>query len=154
MLDELFQVDATLDGKGRLVLPARLRKKMDAQDTRTIVLMYYPGMSVFGFTVPEWKRQVVSRLANADPFNPKVMAFAHGMVAGASTVDVDSQGRVLIPPKLRRKAGLSRHVVLQAFLDRLEIWDAERWAERETEAEAEAPTLGGIPSIGAQGEAS
>ena len=141
MLEELFQVDATLDGKGRLVLPARLRKKMEMFDIHTIVLLFVPGMSIFGFTLDEWKRQVVGRLADADPFNPQVMTFAHGMLAGATTVDVDAQGRVLIPPKLRQKAGLVRNVVVQALMGRLEIWDAEQWAERERLAEAARRTL-------------
>lgn len=152
MLGELFQVDVTLDGKGRLVLPARLRKKLDAAGLTTLILMYVPGMSIFGFTEEEWQRQVVGRLKNADPFNPKVMTFAHGMIAGASTVDVDSQGRILIPPKLRDKAGLHRAIVLQGLMDRIEIWDAERWQAREREAEAETPSLGGIPNAG-QGSA-
>lgn len=151
MLGELFQVDATLDGKGRLVLPARLRKKLEAANLQTIVLMYMPGMSIFGFTEDEWERQVVSRLANADPFNPKVLTFTHGMIAGASRVDVDSQGRVLVPPKLREKAGLTRDIVMQGLMNRIEVWDAARWAAREAEAESEAPRLGGIPLAQAGG---
>jgi len=145
VLGELFQVDATLDGKGRLVLPARLRKKLESANLRTLVLMYMPGMSIFGFTEEEWDRQVVSRLSDADPFNPKVLTFTHGMIAGATTVDVDSQGRVLVPPKLREKAGLTRDIVMQGLMNRIEVWDATRWQAREAEAEAEAPHLGGIP---------
>lgn len=145
MLGELFQVDATLDPKGRIVLPARLRKKLEASGIQSLVFMCYPGLSIFGFTPQEWERQVESRLANADPFNPEVLTFAHGLLAGASSVDIDGQGRVLLPPKLREKAGLDRKVVVQAFLGRLEIWDADRWSAREQAAEAGVPSLGGTP---------
>lgn len=145
MLGELFQVDATLDPKGRIVLPARLRKKLEASGIDSLVFMCYPQLSIFAFTPEEWDRQVAGRLTNADPFNPQVLTFAHGLLAGASSVDIDGQGRVLIPPKLREKAGLDRKVVVQAFMGRLEIWDADRWAERERAAEEGVPSLGGTP---------
>jgi MraZ protein len=145
---EFFQVDSTLDEKGRLLLPARLRKKLAAAGIDTLVFLYYPGMGIFGYTPDEWHRQVVGRIQDADSFHPDVLTFVHGLVAGAATVEVDKQGRLLIPPKLRAKAGIDRAIILQALMGRLEVWDARRWAEREAAAEAAVPALHGTPSVG------
>jgi MraZ protein len=148
MLDELFQVDTLLDEKGRLILPARLRKKLTAQGITTLVLMNVPGMGLFGFTPEDWRAQVLSRIDGNDLLARHALTVAHGLIAGAHTVDVDGQGRVLIPPKLRAKAGLEKTIVLQALLGRIEIWDAERWARREAAAEAAVQDVDGLSGQG------
>lgn len=148
MLGEFFQVDTTVDEKGRLILPARLRKKLTGNSISSLVLMYYPGMAIFGFTPKDWEEKVVSRVSQADFLSSPALTLAHGLIAGANSVDIDGQGRVLLPPKMRAKAGLGKNIVLQSFLGRIEIWDADRWAAREAAAEAAVPELGGLSSIG------
>jgi MraZ protein len=56
------------------------------------------------------------------------------LLAGAQSVEIDGQGRILIPPKMRDEAGLDRALVLQTVGERLEIWAADRWAARLAEA--------------------
>lgn len=57
------------------------------------------------------------------------MIFAH-----AADCDPDAQGRILIPADLRQKAGLNKEVIVVGSFDRVEIWDAQRWARMEEEA--------------------
>jgi len=136
VLDEHFQVFVKLDPKGRLVLPIRLRKKLAAFDIKTLHFAYHPRMSIIAFTPEKWKEQVESKLDGADIFDPRAMAFSHTVMAASCTVDVDRQGRLLIPPTLRARAGLERELVMHTVPGRLEIWAADRWEKRIEDAEA------------------
>jgi MraZ protein len=145
---EFFQVDSTLDEKGRLLLPARLRKKLAAAGIDTLYFLYYPGMGLYGFTFEEWQKQVMSRIQGKDAFDPEVLSYVHGVLAGATSVEVDGQGRLLIPPKLRTKAGIEREVVMHGVVDRLEVWNPQRWADREASSEASVASIHAKPSSG------
>ncbi len=132
---EYLQVDAKLDPKGRLVLPAKLRRRLQADGIDSLVLMIYPNFeAIFAFTVEDWNRKVVEPLDEAFVFDPDAMMLAHALIGGAQSVDIDKQGRMLIPPKMRAEAELDRELVLQTLPGRLEIWSSSAWASRKAEA--------------------
>jgi len=134
---EYLQADAKLDPKGRLVLPARLRRKLEAEGIRTLVFMVHPVLkSIFAFTPEDWKHKVEDRLDAAFIFDAQSLILAHALMGGAQTVDVDKQGRILVPPKMRDEAGLDRELVLQTLQGRLEIWSADAWQARKAEVAA------------------
>lgn len=133
---EYLQVDAKLDPKGRLVLPARLRRKLEGEDIRSLVFMVHPNLkAIFAFTPEDWKHKVEDRLDAAFIFDTQSLVLAHALTV-AQTVDVDKQGRILVPPKMRDEAGLDRELVMQALQGRLEIWSAEAWEARKAEVAA------------------
>ena len=88
-------------------------------------------------------RQAVTRWESGDttPSMDKLKALSYNEVkklralfAYAADCEPDSQGRILIPAKLREYAGLTKEVVVVGSFDRAEIWSAERWAAIENEA--------------------
>jgi MraZ protein len=139
------QFDVRMDSKGRLPLPARLREKLAAQDDPRLVLTAWDG-GLQGFTAARWSR-MEQRFAGVSLFDRKTRAFLMSYVAGAAEVETDGQGRILVPPPLRRRAGLHGDCVVTSYLGLLEIWDAARWERRLEQALADVEAGGGVPDL-------
>lgn len=111
-----------LDAKGRLAIPARFRDELSGGVvlTRGIdrCLTLYP-MAVW---LPLAER--VSALPISDP---DARAFRRLVFADAVDLDLDGQGRILLPPELRAYAGIDREAVVIGVNTHLEIWSPERW---------------------------
>ncbi len=134
MKGEHLHVDAKLDPKGRLVLPARLRRKLQASGIDSLVFMIYPNFqAIFAFTPEDWEKKVLERLDGGFIFDPRIMVLAHALESGSQGVEIDKQGRILVPPKMRAEAGLDRELVLQTVQGRLEIWAADAWEARKAQ---------------------
>ncbi len=121
-----------MDDKGRLPLPVRLREKLTEAGESCLVLASWDG-GIQGFTGTRW-RKMERRFAGVSLFDRGSRAFLHAYVASAAEVEPDAQGRILIPPPMRRQAGLQKDCVILSFLGLLEIWDSERWLAKQEES--------------------
>lgn len=123
----------SLDDKGRLQIPAKFRVELKdgAVVTRGV------DSCLFLYTKRSWE-ELAKRLAALPLSRAKTRAFARLMLAGAMDVEIDGQGRMLVPDYLRKYAGLRRQVVVAGLYNRLEIWDQTRWQnyKRATEKES------------------
>jgi MraZ protein len=133
-----------LDDKGRLTLPAKFR------DALAGGLMVTKGQDhcIYVFPRAEFE-QLARKVADAPFTNEAVRAYQRYLFAGTDEQRPDSQGRISIMPELRRYAGLAKECVVIGAINRLEIWDAERWerylAEHEDSyASAQEEVLPGI----------
>lgn len=134
MKGEYLQVDAKLDPKGRLILPAKLRRRLQADGISTLVFKVHPILkAIFALTVDDWKKKVEEPLANAFLFDAVSLDIQHALMGGAQSLDIDRQGRINVPPKMREEAGLDRELVLQVLNGRLEVWASDRWEARQAE---------------------
>lgn len=140
MLKVRCQARATLDAKGRLSLPAQLRRALEVHRVGSIVFCCFRG-AIWGWAPEDYERTVEDRMAGLDPFEDGVVDFVHAVVAVCEEVQVDRSGRVLLPAELRELAGLDREVRVFSVLDRIEIWDEERWQARFAEARERSPSL-------------
>lgn len=119
----LGEYQHTLDAKGRVSLPAKFR----AETTGKLViskgfegcLYVYPAEDYAAF---------VERLMSRDDFNPQSRKVRRFFTTGAVDTELDSAGRITLPAPLREYAGLARDVQVTGNGDRIELWDAERWA--------------------------
>lgn len=143
MLRVRCQATATLDAKGRVLLPVPLRRAVAELPDRTLVFTYCRG-ALWGLTVEDFSA-IEERMLRADPLGTGPLAFAHAFIAPASDVQLDGQGRVRIPSELRRLAHLEREVVVHALLNRIEIWDKARWEERFRASLSRLEDMDGIP---------
>lgn len=112
----------TLDGKGRVIIPSRLR---DGLGDRFVVTR---GLDQCLFVYPssEWVRleQKLKQL----PFTKRdSRAFSRLFFSGAMEVETDRQGRVLIPQNLREYAGIEKDVMFIGVSNRVEVWSEEAW---------------------------
>lgn len=114
----------TLDNKGRVIVPARFREEL--QD-RFIITRGLDNC-LFAYPVDEWSN-LESKL-KAMPFaKAEARAFMRLFFSGASEVEIDKQGRILIPPMLREHAELNKDVIFIGVSNRAEIWSKEKWRE-------------------------
>ncbi|WP_047866649.1 division/cell wall cluster transcriptional repressor MraZ [Rubrobacter aplysinae] len=118
----LGEYEHTLDEKGRLTLPSRLRTYFDGG----IVVTKGVDRCLFAFPPEEWAAFKANIKANAD-LSSKGRQLSRMFFSMAFEASLDRQGRVLIPPKLAEYAGLQRDVTLAGVDDRLEIWDTQEW---------------------------
>ena len=116
----------TIDAKGRLFIPAALRKELG--QTFHVTVGQDHCLSVYS---DESWAAFMARLKELSYNEVKKL---RALFAYAADCEPDSQGRILIPAKLREYAGLTKEVVVVGSFDRAEIWSAERWAAIENEA--------------------
>jgi MraZ protein len=114
----------TLDEKGRLALPKRLREVL--AEPATLFVTPGPDQSLWLYTAAELER-LASRLDEAPATDAEARVFRRLYFAQTEAVDLDKSGRMLVPERLAKFAGLGKEVVLIGVRDHLELWDAARW---------------------------
>ena len=125
-----------LDDKGRVAVPVKFRTalKKGAVVTRGL------DNCLFVFTNAEWTK-LAEKLAALPLSQSNSRAFARLMLAGAMDVEVDKQGRLVVPDYLRQFAHLKKNVVIAGLYNRLEVWDAEAWQSYKQTTEAESGAI-------------
>ncbi len=117
-----------------MAIPAKFREKLNAGAIITRGI----DNCLFVFANAEWdilaKKLVALPLAQANS-----RAFVRLMLAGATDVELDNQGRILIPDYLRQYAGLKKGVIVAGLYNRIELWDEAAWAayKKKTESSSE-----------------
>jgi MraZ protein len=124
----------TLDDKNRLTLPAKFR----AAFAGGVVVTRGMDGCLYVYRRDDWDALVANRLAGLDPLSQEGRRMQRFFFAGASEVDPDRQGRVMIPAALIDHAGLGREVVVAGVRDHLEIWDRAKWRRELKEVEGSA----------------
>jgi len=125
-----------LDDKGRIALPAKFREKLQSGAIITRGLDH----CLFVFGVNEWEG-LVQKLVALPLAQSDSRAFARLMLAGASDVKYDAQGRILIPDSLREYAHLKKQVVVTGMYTRVELWDEEEWDKYKAKTESAADEI-------------
>ena len=115
----------SIDAKGRLFIPAKLREELG--------VTFYLAMGV-DECLPIYPQETWNRFTEKFASLPMSQSAAmRPLFANASKCELDSQGRIVIPQKLRKYAGLEKDAVIIGVNDRAEIWSAETWNAREEE---------------------
>lgn len=117
----------TIDDKGRLSIPSRFRQTLQDRGQNVLVLTDFDAC-ITAYPLDVWAR-LEERLQNQSSFERDIRAFLRLFYSGASECPVDGQGRILVSPQHREKAGLTREVIIVGALNRIEIWDRDRWEE-------------------------
>jgi len=131
-----------LDVKGRLAVPARHRDALAMGGEGRLVLTADPSRCLLLYPVAAWE-PIQARLMDLSSFNDKIRGLQRLLVGYADDVEIDTAGRILVPPALRRYAGLDKHVVLVGQGHKFELWDEAQWQAQT--AQAIAFPAGGLP---------
>jgi MraZ protein len=133
----------TIDDKGRLAVPVKFREALATGAVVTRGL----DTSLFLLPLEEWGK-LADKLASLPLGQANSRAFSRFMLSGAMDVELDGQGRFVIPEYLREFAGLKKGAVIVGVQSRLEVWDEEAWAayakKAEEDSEAIAEMLTGL----------
>jgi MraZ protein len=117
------EYEATLDAKGRFLLPAALKKQLPQESTTYIIARDFEKCLVL-YPMEVWEA-LANKVRALNDFNPKVRQFKTLFLAGATMVELDGAGRMLMPPSLKEYAGLQKDIVLACQFDKVKIWDSE-----------------------------
>jgi MraZ protein len=117
----------SLDEKLRVAIPKRLRDGLERGQPQGVYITPSTDQSLALYPEEAFVR-LAERLAQVSPARQDVRAFTRLFYARAQRVELDAQGRVRIPPDLVELTHLGKEVVLLGVQDRVEIWDAGRWA--------------------------
>lgn len=112
----------TIDIKGRLIIPSKFRDILGD----TFVITKGLDGCLFVYDNNEWKA-FEEKLKSLPLTNKDARQFVRFFLAGAAEVEVDKQGRILVPSTLRDFAEMEKDVVLVGVASRIEIWSKERW---------------------------
>ena len=122
----LGEFEATLDAKGRFLLPAGFKKQLPEDETNRYVINRGFDKCLALYPLKTWE-PLFAKIANLNEFDPKQREFKRAFLNGATYVEPDSAGRILIPPSLKNYAELQKDMVLMATGEKLEIWDSNKY---------------------------
>lgn len=127
----MSQYNHTVDAKGRLSIPSKFREKLGDEFVIT------KGMDgcLFVYDNNDWAEFEQKLMSLPTLTNKDARQFVRFFLSGAAQVEVDKQGRILLPASLRSFAALERDVVLVGVGNRIEIWSQERWDSLEMDGD-------------------
>ncbi|MEO8065770.1 MAG: division/cell wall cluster transcriptional repressor MraZ [Candidatus Doudnabacteria bacterium] len=126
----------SMDAKGRIAVPAKFRSLLNTAAVVTRGL----DQSLFLYPRKEWE-VIAAKLASLPLAKANSRAFSRLMLAGAWDIELDKQGRIMIPEYLRKFANLTKKIVVAGLYDRLEIWDESSWLAYKANTERESTRI-------------
>lgn len=123
----------TLDEKGRIPFPARLRRELTEE---SLIITQSVDRCLWLFTAQEWSNFSSKLMGAASPFSGRDRSVIRRLIAPAQTVEFDKGGRISIPQSLREYASLSKECIFLGINKYIELWDAETYKAYLEESES------------------
>ena len=127
MINLIGTYECTIDNKGRIMIPAQLKKQLDGFTTEPFILkrsVFQNCLELFPYS--EWKL-MMDKVNKLNRFVKKNNDFIRMYTAGVKSIDLDSNGRLLVPKDLIAISKLTKHVVLSSSINIIEIWDKDEY---------------------------
>jgi len=122
----------TVDAKGRMAMPARYRESLLEGCGGRLVVTVDRDHCLLVYPLPEWEI-IESKLVDLPSLNKTARLLQRLLIGHATELEMDGQGRILLPTMLREFAGLKKKAVLIGQGKKLEIWDEDTWNESQEE---------------------
>jgi len=126
MIGFLGEFEATLDAKGRFLLPAGIKKQLPEKEDDHFVINRGFEKCLSLYPMESWE-PLFADISKLNDFDPKAREFRRFFLNGATTVEPDSAGRLLVPPNLKEHAELQKDIVLVSAVNKIEIWDSKKY---------------------------
>ena len=127
MINLIGTYECTVDNKGRIMIPAQLKKQLDGFTTEPFILkrsVFQNCLELFPYS--EWKL-MMDKVNKLNRFVKKNNDFIRMYTAGVKSIDLDSTGRILVPKDLLTISKLTKNVVLSSSINIIEIWDKDEY---------------------------
>ncbi len=121
------EYEATVDSKGRFLLPSALKKQMPEDEKRFILSRGFENCLTL-YPMQTWAA-ILEKFNKLNQFDPKVRQFTRQFLNGATEVELDAAGRMMLSNTFKAYAGIVKDIVIAATLDKFEIWDAAKYNE-------------------------
>lgn len=119
----LSETEVTIDAKGRFLLPISIKKKLPEVETNSFVLARGFEKNLVLYPAYVWQQTIQLKLDSLNDFTNEVRMFKKLFLNGATELEMDSAGRILLTKSLLEYAGISKEVILFAEGGKIEIWD-------------------------------
>ena len=129
----------TIDAKNRMSLPAGFRQELQARSEHAPVLTNANDCLDL-YPYEDWL-EFEERIVGVSAVDPEAQAYVRMMVSGAARCPIDKQGRISVPPYLRKHAGLERDVTVAGVGPKIELWDRARFETSLTQTNAHFPEM-------------
>ncbi|MDE3012022.1 MAG: division/cell wall cluster transcriptional repressor MraZ [Pseudomonadota bacterium] len=116
----------SLDAKGRLAIPTRYREEIQAQGGGRVVVTAHPHRCLLLYPHETWQ-PLARRVMAAAGMDPRASTIQQLLVGHADEVEMDSAGRILIAPTLRKLSGIERDVMMFGQGEFFKLWQPEAW---------------------------
>ncbi len=126
MLNLRGEYDCTMDAKGRIRLPSALIKRLGERESYNFVLNKGFEKHLTLFPAEVWET-TVKEFEKLNPYDNETRNFLRRFHNGTTDIDLDDQSRILVPKRLAEYANLEKDVILSAYGDKIEIWNAEEY---------------------------
>jgi MraZ protein len=137
-----------LDAKGRLAVPTRYRAELQESCERQMIVTVAVNEKCVGekgclwlYPLQEWEK-VELTISKQGTLNKMAIKLRRFLIGNATECEMDAQGRLLLPEKLRNFAGMEKKIILAGQLNKFEIWNEEAWTDKENEWMSEDDTEG------------
>ncbi len=129
------EFDYRVDEKGRVPIPPKFR----TGELKTEGLVLCPGMEkcITMYPISEWKK-LADSLTSGPIMPSKLRKLYRAIFATAFNVEIDGQGRIMIPAQLRHYAGINEEVVVAGANNYIELWSKAEWANEKLTSQEEA----------------
>ena len=128
------QAEYSVDSKGRVAIPARMRSALNPEANNSFTITRGFEQCILLFPLDEWAKRE-AEIARLNTYRSEARSFVRTIMRWADEVTLDGQGRVVVPKSLIAFAGLEDAVLIIGVLDRIEIWNPNVFA---AQAEQEA----------------
>lgn len=133
-----------IDAKGRILFPAGLKKQLEADGNCFVIKKDLFEQCLVMYTSKEWERQNEIIRSQINPFNKEHNRFLRGFYRGTAEIELDNNGRLLLPKRLLDEAGIDKDIVLSGQDTKIELWSESKYnamAEDENEFAALAEKI-------------
>ena len=116
-----------MDAKGRIAIPSKVREELaDASNGRVVVTAHTEERCLLVYPEPQWA-ELLPKIEALPNINRKARLMQRLLLGYATSLEIDGNGRILLPPTLREYAGLEKKLMLVGQGKKLELWSEERW---------------------------
>lgn len=122
------EYEVAIDAKGRFLLPSGFRKQLPKGAAERFVINRGFENCLTFFPIEAWNA-LAEKVNKLNDFNPKVREFKRLFMNGATMVDLDNAGRVLLPKSLQEYAGIKKDMIISAQGNKAELWDKDNYYE-------------------------
>ena len=118
-----------VDGKSRVLISNKLRSQIDVDEHGSNFYLVFGANGILCLYPEKYFEQIALAITPGTTAPDEAVAFERISFALASKVELDSQGRLLINERLKKRAGLKDHITLVGVRDHIELWNSESWEQ-------------------------
>lgn len=135
------EYECTVDAKGRMLLPSRVKARLPENNAQSIFVTKSPSDScLLVYSLPEWEK-VAERITSLNEFDENTAFVQRNFLRNSNEIELDNLGRFLIPKRLLEFAEITKEAIMVGLGNRLEIWNAEKYEQSLVKDQKELATL-------------